>query len=183
MSTHTLEAAKTGRAKCRGCHARIEQGELRFGERVPNLYGDGETTLWFHVRCAAFKRPEPFLAAVEPAEGAEPPPVPPDVRRWLDAARLGALHPRLPRLHGAEQASTGRARCRHCRQPIARGSWRLALVYFEEYRFEPSGYLHAACGPAYFETAALVERLRALDPSLSDGDLADIAGASDPPMH
>ena len=61
---HVMESAKTGRAKCRGCDRRIEKGEIRFGERVPNAFGEGETTLWFHVRCAAYKRPQPFLEAL-----------------------------------------------------------------------------------------------------------------------
>jgi len=63
--THVIEPAKTGRAKCRGCDRPIAKDELRFGERVANAFGDGETTLWFHLQCAAYKRPEPFLEALE----------------------------------------------------------------------------------------------------------------------
>src|SRR5690606_16278598 len=62
--THSIEPAKTGRATCRGCNRPIAKDELRFGERVTNVFGDGETTLWFHLRCAAFKRPETFLEAL-----------------------------------------------------------------------------------------------------------------------
>src|SRR5690606_22843160 len=61
LMPHVMESAKTGRAKCRGCDRRIEKGDIRFGERVPNVFGEGETTLWFHLRCGAYKRPEPFL--------------------------------------------------------------------------------------------------------------------------
>ena len=38
---HVIEAAPTGRAKCRGCGRAIARGELRFGERLPNAYGEG----------------------------------------------------------------------------------------------------------------------------------------------
>ena len=63
--SHTIERAPTGRAKCRGCGEKIAAGERRLGERVPNPFGDdgSETTLWYHVRCAAFTRPEAFLEA------------------------------------------------------------------------------------------------------------------------
>ena len=47
-----IEAAKTGRSKCRGCKEKIEKGDLRFGEEVPNLFADEEDALtlhWFHV--------------------------------------------------------------------------------------------------------------------------------------
>lgn len=38
---HVFEHAPSGRAKCRGCDAVIAKGALRFGERLPNPYGDG----------------------------------------------------------------------------------------------------------------------------------------------
>jgi hypothetical protein len=53
---HLFEPATSGRSKCRGCARPIQRGELRFGERVPNLFGEGETTLWFHPLCAAIHR-------------------------------------------------------------------------------------------------------------------------------
>ena len=61
---HVFEPAATGRSKCRGCGERIAAGELRFGETMPNPFADGETTLWFHPECGAYKRPEPFLEAL-----------------------------------------------------------------------------------------------------------------------
>ena len=59
---HVLEPAASGRAKCRACQRPIAQGELRFGERLPNPYAEGEMTLWFHPACAGFQRPEAVLA-------------------------------------------------------------------------------------------------------------------------
>lgn len=53
---HVIEHASSGRAKCHGCDTRIDKGELRFGERRPNAFGEGEMTLWFHLPCAAYKR-------------------------------------------------------------------------------------------------------------------------------
>ena len=34
--------------KCRGCGRPIARGELRFGERLPNAFAEGEMTVWFH---------------------------------------------------------------------------------------------------------------------------------------
>jgi hypothetical protein len=169
--THIIEPATSGRAKCRSCDLPIPKGELRFGERQPNAFGDGEMTLWFHLPCAAYSRPEPFLetesAAAPEAQDA----------RLVEAARFGIAHRRVPRLHGAERATSGRARCRSCREPIGKGDWRLALVFFEEYRFSPGGYIHARCALAYFETVDLLDRVRHFAPELSEADLAEIAAA------
>lgn len=166
---HLMESAKTARAKCRGCNGRIEKGDIRFGERVPNVFGDGETTLWFHLRCAAYKRPEPFLETLPGHENEID-----DAEALAEAARAGIAHRRLPRLNGAERAPTGRARCRCCRQTIERGSWRLALVYFEEYRFEPSGFIHAGCASEYFGTADVIDRIRYFCPDLNEQELESL---------
>ncbi|MBN1236916.1 MAG: hypothetical protein JXB36_00370, partial [Gammaproteobacteria bacterium] len=161
-----IEPAASGRAKCRGCDRRIAKGELRFGERLPNMFGDGEMTLWFHPACAAYKRPEPFLETLAEGAGAALP----DAAALEAAARRGIDHRRLPRVDGAERAPTGRARCRHCREPIAKGAWRVPLVYFDEARFEPSGFVHAECAEAYFGTTELIDRARHFNPELGDAD-------------
>jgi hypothetical protein len=168
---HVIEPASSGRAKCRGCDKPIAKGELRFGERHPNAFGDGEMTLWFHLPCAAYSRPEPFLET----EGAASP----DARSetLAAAARFGIEHRRVPRLHGAERAPTGRASCRSCRELIGKGEWRLALVFFEEYRFNPGGYIHAQCAQSYFETTDVVDRIRHFSPELDDAELVEIKAA------
>jgi hypothetical protein len=166
---HVIEPASSGRAKCRSCDQPIAKGELRFGERQPNAFGGGEMTLWFHLRCGAYARPEPFLEAQSSA--------PPDAQLepLAAAARFGILHRRVPRLRGAEHASSGRAHCRHCRDLIAKGEWRLPLVFFEDYRFNPGGYLHARCAREYFETEELLERIRHFAPELREPELAELA--------
>jgi hypothetical protein len=143
---------------------------LRFGERLPNLFGEGEMTLWFHPACAAYKRPEALLEAAgdAPPEALAP---------LLPTARLGVAHRRLPRVDGAERAPSGRARCRHCRELIARGAWRLRLVYFESFRFEPSGFVHAACAGEYLGTTEVAARARHFSAELGDEDVADLEAA------
>ncbi len=166
---HVIQPATTARAKCRGCGERIAAGELRFGESLPNPFADGETTHWFHLDCAAYKRPEPFLetleARTEPLDDAE---------RLTAEAKRGIAHRRLPRVSGAERASSGRAQCRSCRNPIEKGAWRIPLVFYEEGRFAPSGSIHAACAQVYLETTDVIPRLKRFSPRLSDADLGEI---------
>jgi hypothetical protein len=173
---HVIEAAPTGRAKCRGCGGKIAALELRFGERLPNPFADGETTHWFHLDCAAFKRPEPFLEALagreEPLD---------DGDRLEGEARRGLAHRRLPRIDGAERSPSGRARCRSCREPIEKGAWRIRLVFYEDGRFEPSGSIHARCSRAYFETTDVLPRLQRFAADLGDGDLEEIRKELDAP--
>jgi hypothetical protein len=128
-------------------------------------------TLWFHLPCGAYSRPEPFLEAQSgaPAEAQSEP--------LTAAARFGIEHRRVPRLHGAERATSGRAHCRSCRELIAKGEWRLPLVFFEDYRFNPGGYVHAHCARNYFETTEILDRVRHFSPELREADLAEIAGA------
>lgn len=166
---HVIEPASSSRAKCRACNHAIAKGDLRFGERQPNAFGEGEMTLWFHLRCAAYARPEPFLAGV-----AEAPAATPDLAELAVAAQFGLDHRRVPRIHGAERASSGRAHCRSCKELIAKGEWRIPIVFFEEYRFNPGGFVHARCARAYFETAAVLDRLRHFNPALAPADLAEL---------
>ena len=171
---HLVEQASTGRATCRGCGTKIGAKVWRFGERRPNPYGDEgtEVTHWFHVPCAAYRRPEPFLETIATTDA-----VIADRERLEAGARLGLANERLIRVSTAERATTGRATCRHCREAIAKDTWRIALLYYEDGQFSPSGFIHARCAVPYFETAALaplMDRIRHFSPALSDADLAEI---------
>jgi len=163
---HVIEPASSARAKCRGCGDPIAAGELRFGERLPNPFADGEMTHWFHLDCAAFKRPAPFLETLEareaPLDGGE---------RLGEEARRGVAHRRLPRIDGADRAPSGRAQCRSCRETIEKGAWRISLVFYEDGRFAPSGFIHVRCSQAYFETTDVLDRVRRFSRDLSDEDL------------
>jgi hypothetical protein len=166
---HVIEPAASGRAKCRGCGEKIEKGALRFGEKVENPFADGEMTHWFHPECAAFKRPEPLLQTLARRHALL------ENRESLESeAKKGLEHRRLPRVNGAERATSGRAKCRSCRETIAKDTWRIPLVYWEEGRFEPSGFVHAACAREYFGTRDLIARLRRFSPRLSEEELREL---------
>ena len=167
---HVIETASSGRAKCRACNGTIAKDELRFGERHPNAFGEGEMTLWFHLQCASYTRPEPFLETLPSASVSH-------AADLTAAAEFGIAHRRVPRVHGAERASTGRARCRSCREFIAQGEWRIPLIFFEEFRFAPSGFIHAGCAREYFETTDLLDRIRHFSPALAEDEVHELQGA------
>lgn len=175
-----IERASSGRAKCRTCGEAIVRGAERFGEALPNAYGEGESLFWFHLPCAAFSRPESLLQVLDQSEliaeerG--------KLRLW---AQAGLEHPRLVRLLCAERANSGRARCRHCRGLIAQGAWRLALHQFEEGRFNAMGTIHATCAVHYFGTEPSIERFGVPGTELDEAELGEVValmreGAKDP---
>ena len=171
---HLIERASSARATCRGCGAKIAKGELRFGEQLPNPFADGENALmthWFHLPCAAYRRPEAFIEGIATSEEAVAD------RAMLEAeAALGVAHRRLPRVSTADHAPTGRATCRACKNLIDKGAWRIALVFYEEGRFAPSGYVHATCAKDYFESTGYRARLKHFSPALTDAELDEIVG-------
>ncbi len=171
--SHVFEPAPSGRSKCRGCGKAIERGELRFGELLPNPYGEGEMSLWFHPLCAAYKRPEPMMAALEQAPADLP-----DRDKIEHVARTGTDHPRLPRIDGAERAPTSQAKCRHCHETITRGTWRIRLTFFEEGgRFSPGGFVHLDCRKAYFETDDILDPVLHFSSKLSEEDRDELIRA------
>jgi hypothetical protein len=164
-----IERASSGRAKCRVCGLAIAKGDERFGEALPNAYGEGESLFWFHLRCAACCRPESLLPVLEHGQAA------PSESALLEVlARGGLAQPRLSRILRAERASSGRARCRHCRELIAQGAWRLALQMFEEGRFNSMGTVHASCAVHYFGVEPTLERLTLPSNQLSADELAEV---------
>jgi hypothetical protein len=169
---HVFENAPTGRSKCRGCGLGIERGELRFGEQIPNPFGSGETTMWFHPTCAAYRRPESLLetlpGAPEDLEGRD------ELER---IATAGAAHRRLPRVDGAERSPSGQASCRHCKQPIEKGTWRIRLSIYDEGRFNAAGFIHLACRAPYFEDHDVLEPMLKFSPKLDDEDRKDLTRA------
>jgi hypothetical protein len=100
-------------------------------------------------------------------------------REKLEAdAKRGVAHERLPRLDGAERASSGRAACRECRVNVEKGAWRLKLVFWEEGMFRPAGFLHLPCAGVYFgETTDVLARVRRFSPELGAEDYAEIGAA------
>jgi hypothetical protein len=167
-----LEPAPTGRAKCRACTNAIAKGSLRLGESVANPYADeegAESIHWYHPVCAAYKRPETFLQVIEAASLQLD-----DRDALVSAAKLGVEHHRVARVDRAERAASGRAACRACKAPIEKGAWRIALVFYEDGRFSPSGFIHLGCAREYLESTAIVDRLRHFSAGLTEDNVQEI---------
>lgn len=164
----TIAPAPTARSKCRACGRTIDKGGFRFGEAEANPFGEGETQRWFHLECAALRRPERFGPALDAT------PEVPEREALAELVRSGLQHPRLVRLAGAERAPSGRAHCRHCREIIDKGALRVALEVWEDGRFSPMGSIHATCAPSYFGTRELMTRIERTSPKLGPDDLAEV---------
>ena len=173
--SHVFEPASSGRAKCRGCGQAIARGELRFGERLPNPFAEGEMTLWFHPLCAAYKRPEAMLQRL--AEGAADVP---DAAALEQAARANSAHRRLQRIDGAERAPGSQAKCRCCKQKIDKGTWRIRLVFFEEGRFMPGGFVHLDCRRNHFEGNDALAPMLHFSHALGEEERAELVRACGP---
>jgi hypothetical protein len=166
----TIEAAPSGRARCRSCKIVIDKGELRLGAAVPNAFGEGEAKHWYHLACGAERRPEAFLEAAD-AAGLELP----NESQLRSRAAVGMAHPRWTRIVRVERASTGRARCRHCKEAIAKDELRVVLEFIEDGMANAAGFVHPACMLDYAGTLeGLLERVERAGP-LSPEDRAELA--------
>lgn len=129
-------------------------------------------SLWFHPACAALRRPEPFLQALGVTAEAVP-----EKDALERAARAALAHRRVPRIDGAERSPSAQARCRCCRETIARGHWRIRLVLLEGSRFTPGGYVHLGCCRTYFETEDLLQPILHFSRDLTEEDRVELRRA------
>lgn len=172
---HEITLASTGRSKCRGCKTSIEKGALRFGEEVPNAFGDGRAVHWYHLRCGARRRPESFFEALESftEEGIDPE----ERIAFEDLCRWGRDFPRLSRFVQVHAAPSGRARCQGCRELIEKGELRFVLERVEDGMVAGAGFVHVACAHQYAGAAhGILERVRAQS-ELSEEQWQEVEGA------
>lgn len=149
-----IEIASTGRARCRACRRAIGKGEERFAEAAPNPVAEGETQHYYHVPCAAERRPKAFAQL---CAGLEPPR--PELAALREAAALAIDHHRLERLGVIERAKSARANCRLCRELIEKDTWRVAVQPLEDGRLGAWGFLHLRCVGSYAGVKPSAERL------------------------
>ena len=175
---HKIEPAPSGRARCNGCREAIAKGELRFGEAIPNNFGGGGDAAfrWFHLSCAAGKKPLELEAALGRFEG-ELPTRAALVEAIAETIRKNPKKARPAALPFAERAATGRSRCLACEVQIEKGELRIAIereVGVGAMVMKSNGYLHPACALAHTGDQDLLERLRANSSTLGEEDIADL---------
>lgn len=164
---HVILPAPSGRAKCRACKQSLPKAELRLGEEVPNAFGEGTATHWYHLGCGARRRPAAFLeawaACQESLAASEHPPDAEQAKQWTDCAQLGIEFYRLCRFVRVESSPSGRARCQGCRELIDKGALRFALERIEDGMVSGAGFVHIGCAHAYAGAAeGIVARVTAL---------------------
>jgi hypothetical protein len=169
---HIIEVAKSGRAACRTCRKPIAKGELRFGEEVPNQFGEASEASyrWHHLKCAAQKHTDELRATLATFDGEVPD------REELERIMSEAEAKKPPPFPYADKAPTGRARCQGCGESIPKDALRVAFereIDRGGMVTKGAGYLHPACAAAYIEQqggthAALTEGLRKNTRDLSE---------------
>ena len=171
--TEVIEVAKTGRARCRTCRQTIDKGALRFGEEQPSAFSDEMQMAWHHLACAARKRPVQVREALSRFEGEVPGRE--EIEKLLSSADETAVaYPY------AERAPTGRSKCLHCGNPIAKDALRVAVereVEVGGMTRAGAGYLHPGCARPFTGTEDLAERLAKNSRKLSDADRDELTQA------
>jgi hypothetical protein len=130
-----IEGARSGRSRCKVCRRTINKETLRLGILIEGPYGTGY--LWHHLNCAARRKFEQVEQAYEDQawNNAKTPPEKVPAIDELRKLREEAESRRQNRkqIPYAELAPTGRAKCKHCGEPLEKGSVRVTLgrgVYF-----------------------------------------------------
>lgn len=168
---HTIERAKSGRAKCRKCKEKIEKDELRFGHEIDGQFG--EALQWYHLKCAAEKTPVDLEATLK--EYGDDVPNRAELDDLIAANRKNQKPTRLPY---AEAAPTGRSSCLACGEKIARAEVRVAI----EREIDAggvtrlgAGYLHPACAAGFEESPEnLADEIAANSTSLDPEEIEQV---------
>jgi len=129
LPPYVIEGARSSRSRCKTCRRAIPKGALRLGILIEGPYGTGY--LWHHLKCAARRqidrveeayRSEAWKAAKDPP--AKVPPID-ELRQHAEKAAERRQTRRQPPY--AELDPSGRARCKHCGEPMEKGAVRIVL--------------------------------------------------------
>ena len=165
MEPVKIEAARSGRSRCRQCRRAIKKGELRLGIEVAGSgRHDGPIQHWFHLACAAVAEHRDRLARALAAHDGPAPSIDELVARWEASRPLP-----LPRV---ERASAVRS-CVHCRAPIGKGGLCVAAAANAGGSRGRPRYLHCECAGPHTRDPSLAEKLE-VNSSLS----ADVISAA-----
>ena len=129
LPTYIIEGARSSRSRCKTCRRKIDKGVLRIGMLIEGPYGTGY--LWHHLRCAALRRFEQVQEAYEAEawkEAKEPPKKLPSIeelRKHME--ELVERRDKRREIPYAEIDPSGRAKCKHCGEPLEKGNLRVVL--------------------------------------------------------
>ncbi|MFT7486403.1 MAG: hypothetical protein ACI9F9_002258 [Candidatus Paceibacteria bacterium] len=152
LPAYIIEAARSGRSKCKNCRKVIPKDALRLGVLVEGPYGVGH--MWYHLTCAAKRffdklkeayELEAWTLAKVPLSAEDLPPLAEMEQLREEAEKKKADRKELPH---TELAPSGRARCKHCDELIEKGNPRVvigrAVEFGQQVRTTPIN-VHPAC--------------------------------------
>jgi len=131
LPPYIIEAARSGRAKCKACRKAIAKEALRLGVLVEGPFGAGH--MWYHIPCAARRlfdklseayRLEAWTLAKVPLKAEDMPPLEELAELKQEAEKKKAQQKELPH---TEPAPSGRARCKFCDGLIEKGTPRVVI--------------------------------------------------------
>ena len=131
LPPYIIEAARSGRSKCKGCRKAIEKDTHRLGVLVEGPYGLGH--MWYHLNCAAKRiwgkleeayAAEAWSLAKVPVDRAELPDLADLVELREEAEKKKAEKQELPYV---ELDPSGRARCKWCDETLEKGTPRVVI--------------------------------------------------------
>ncbi len=184
LAPYKLEAAKSGRSKCKTCRRKIAKDSVRFGVLIEGPFGPGY--LWHHLNCAARKRMDEVEEAWELGlhKGLKVPTLD-KLRKIAEAKPKPAAEKRdAP---WAELAPSDRSKCQQCGEGIAKGAGRVIVLRKVEFGSQVRATpikVHPECAAEYLksdesmlETEGFIESLRTHSARLDAADLEAIVSA------
>ena len=169
LPPYVIEGARSSRSKCKTCRRKIDKGTLRIGILIEGPYGTGY--MWHHLTCAARRRLEDVEKAYEQEAwnaAKEPPSKLPELDK-LRALREKTLQRKEERkaIPYIEVDPSGRAKCKHCDEPIPKDSLRVVLGREVEFGNQ------VRVGPINVHAACVAEALQAADCATESEGLAE----------
>jgi hypothetical protein len=152
LPAYVIEAARSGRAKCKACRKAIPKDTHRLGVLVEGPFGTGH--MWYHLACAAKRlwgkleeayAMEAWGLAKVPVDAADLPPLEELSKLREEAEKKKAERKELPYV---ELSPSGRARCKLCDEPLEKDAPRVVLgrevEFGQQVRTAPIN-VHPAC--------------------------------------
>jgi poly [ADP-ribose] polymerase len=155
MAPYVIEPARSGRSKCKTCRRGIQKGHTRIGILIVGPFGPGY--LWHHMNCAARRQLAKVEEAYEMKVWADGVDVPPIEKLRLLAEKAEKDKAERKTSPHTEKAPTGRAKCKHCGEPIPKDSYRVVLLRGVEF----AGQVRS--GPINVHPGCVVRELMAED--------------------
>lgn len=146
---HLIEEARSNRSSCKSCREPIGKGVHRFGFDEFAAEGLDRGHAWYHLECAAARRPQALKETLAGYAGELP------NRAELEALLKSGAKPAVatsgrPAAH-VEPAPTGRSKCIGCGKPIEKDSPRVAVqreLSFNGMTRMGAAYVHPSCARA-----------------------------------